>query len=74
MGSGRSVLGESIEWRVPWDVMKPAKIKGGGEELDVWCGKEDRRAQLFDVGNTRYVCLRYNFGSTVPEFCRKGVS
>jgi len=55
LGSGRSVLGESIEWKVPWDVMKPAKIKGGEEELDVWCGKEDRRAQLFDVGSARYV-------------------
>ncbi|PUU77290.1 hypothetical protein B9Z19DRAFT_987361 [Tuber borchii] len=62
LGSGRSVLGESIEWRVPWDVMKPAKIKGGEEELDVWCGKEDRRAQLFDVGSARYV-WRFNEGS-----------
>ncbi|RPB05110.1 hypothetical protein L873DRAFT_1663707 [Choiromyces venosus 120613-1] len=57
--SGCWGLGESIEWMVPWDVMKPAKIKGGREEVEVWCGKEDRRAQLFDVGSARYV-WRFN--------------
>lgn len=43
---------DSAGWRVPWDIAKPSSITlkpGTGEEkrIDVWCGREDRRAQLW---------------------------
>lgn len=49
---------DSAEWRVPWDTSKPSTITlkpsaGTGEReekrIDVWCGREDRRAQLWTM-------------------------
>lgn len=46
---------DSAEWRVPWGTAKPSTITlkpaaGTGERekrIDVWCSREDRRAQLW---------------------------
>ncbi|KAL0633464.1 hypothetical protein Q9L58_007634 [Maublancomyces gigas] len=49
---------DSAEWRVPWDTSKPSTITlkpsaGMGEReekrIDVWCGREDRRAQVWTM-------------------------
>lgn len=59
---GERQYSDSAEWRVPWDIMKPSTItvkSAGGERekrIDVWCGKEDRRAQVWAMeGGVSYV-------------------
>ncbi|KAH0604913.1 uncharacterized protein H6S33_006581 [Morchella sextelata] len=61
---------EAAEWKVPWDVMKPANITLKGNEdrrVEVWCGREDRRAQVWSVGRERFVWRWLESGELVLE-------
>lgn len=59
------------EFHVPWDVMKPSTITlqdlKENDEMEVWCGKEDRRAQLWRMGREMYVWRWTKAGDLVLE-------
>ncbi|KAI5843565.1 hypothetical protein DFP73DRAFT_552558 [Morchella snyderi] len=61
---------ETAEWKVPWDVMKPASITlraNADRRVDVWCGREDRRAQVWSVGREMFVWRWLESGELVLE-------